>query len=204
MEILIVLCLLLIITLLLQDKIVTKKRLDKKNKPHLQSHDLPQIMGKPKQVIKHTVFNNPSETPENFNEDFVKNESVKIQIPEEELEVIFAVQPDFEEEEEGWKKYGILVDDQDLATGATFEDLGSASRMLQKEKLQPSEKEVILHHVQRIEGTLLLDLLENSIEKGADKIAELLDSSIASLDTTDDFATFPKVHLKDFDIDQFL
>jgi len=52
--------------------------------------------------------------------------------------------------------------------------------LLQKEKLEPSQKETVVAIVQKIHGTQLFNILENSMESASRKIAELLDGSLSS------------------------
>ncbi|HLW61796.1 MAG TPA: hypothetical protein VKY33_00215, partial [Flavobacterium sp.] len=116
---------------------------------------------------------------------------------------VFNNQPDFEEEEEEWNGYGISGGDNGFAQGVTFEELGAVGMLLQKEKLESSQKETAIAIVQRIQGTELFSLLENSIEGASRKIAELLDSSLSS-DTETSSSTLRKNDLENFDIESFL
>ena len=211
MEIVIMICLLIIIVLLLQDKIVIKKRAKPEPNPEKVNPDLPDIMGQPKPVRSLTVPNittkrqieEPEINPDNFDIEYDKNENVSVQIPQEELDEVFSNQPDFEEEEEEWNGYGISGGDNGFAQGVTFEELGAVGMLLQKEKLEPSQKETAIAIVQKIQGTELFSLLENSIEGASRKIAELLDSSLSSKTETSS-STLRKDDLEDFDIGEFV
>ena len=75
--------------------------------------------------------------------------------------------------------------------------------MLQKENLEQSQKETAVDIVQRLQGTELFSLLENSIEGSSRKIAELLDSTL-STETEAGSSTLRKSDLGDFDIGEFL
>jgi hypothetical protein len=57
--------------------------------------------------------------------------------------------------------------------------------------------------VQKLQGTELFSLLENSIEGASRKIAELLDSTLLS-ETEDSSSTLRKNDLSDFDIGEFV
>lgn len=129
--------------------------------------------------------------------------NVSVQIPQEELDEVFSNQPDFEEEEEEWNGYGISGGDNGFAQGVTFEELGAVGMLLQKEKLEPSQKETAIAIVQKIQGTELFSLLENSIEGASRKIAELLDSSLSS-ETETSSSTLRKNDLENFDIGEFV
>lgn len=210
MEIVIVICLLIVIALLLQDKIVIKigekqKPAQKKNNPKL-----PEIMGKPKTQRSLSVPNIANESQKKKQQDKTDNFDIEIddqdiesQIPQDELDEVFRNIPDFEDEAEEWNSYGISDGDNGFAQGVTFEELSSVGMLLQKEKLEPSQKEKAIAIVQKIQGTELFDLLENSIESASRKIAELLDSSLSS-ETETSSSTLRKNDFEDFDIGEFV
>jgi hypothetical protein len=155
----------------------------------------------PKNATKSLI---KEEEQQNDNFDFeIDDEDVDIQIPQEELDEVFGNVPDFEEEEEEWNRYGISGRDNGFAQGVTFEELSSVGMLLQKEKLEPSQKETAVAIVQKIQGTELFSLLENSIESASRKIAELLDGSLSS-ETDAGSSTLRKNDLENFDIGEFL
>ncbi|WP_026712921.1 hypothetical protein [Flavobacterium daejeonense] len=211
METIIVICLLIVIALLLQDKIVIKKSSEQKPKQEKVNPNLPDIMGQPKPVRSHSLPNTANESqieeqeinPDNLDIEYDENENVGIQIPQEELDEVFINIPDLEEEEEEWKRYGISGGDNSLAQGVTFEELSSVGALLQKENLEQSQKETAVDIVQRLQGTELFSLLENSIEGASRKIAELLDSTLSS-ETETGSSTLRKSDLSDFDIGEFV
>ena len=212
METLIIICLLIVIFLLLQDKIVIKKRPGQQQaKQEKPNPNLPDIIGQPKRVKSLLVPKDATEShteepeinPDNFDIEYDENENVGIQIPQEELDDVFRNMPDFEEEEEEWNRYGISGGDDSLAQGVTFEELSSVGMLLQKEKLEPSQKETAIAIVQKIQGTELFSLLENSIEGASRRIAELLDSTLSS-ETEAGSSSLRKNDLNDFDIGDFV
>ena len=211
METVIVICLLIIIVLLVQDKIVIKKRSEQKPMQEKVNPNLPDIMGQPKPVRRLYVPNTANESqieeqeinPDNLDIEYDENENVGIQIPQEELDEVFSNIPDFEEEEEEWNRYGISSSDNGFAQGVTFEELSSVGILLQKEKLEPSQKETAIAIVQKIQGTELFSLLENSMEGASRKIAELLDSTFSS-ETETGSSTLRNNDLEDFDIGEFV
>ncbi|MFA9188740.1 MULTISPECIES: conjugal transfer protein TraD [Bacteroidota] len=211
MEIVIVICLLIVIALLVHDKIVIKKNSERKPIQEKSNPKLPDIMGQPRPKRSLSVPNNATESqveeleinPDNFDIEYDENENVGIQIPQEELDEVFRNMPDFEDEEEEWNRYGISSDDNGFAQGVTFEELSSVGMLLQKEKLEPSQKETAITIVQKIQGTELFSLLENSMEGASRKIAELLDSSLSS-ETEASSSTLRKNDLRDFDIGEFV
>ena len=211
MEIVIVICLLILIALLVQDKIVIKKSSERKPIQEKSNPKLPDIMGQPRLKRSLSVPNNATESqveelelnPDNFDIEYDENENVGIQIPQEELDEVFSNRPNFEEEEEEWNRYGISSDDNGFAQGVTFEELNFVGILLQKEKLEQSQKETAIAIVQKIQGTDLFSLLENSMEGASRKIAELLDSSL-SAETEAGSSTLRKNGFSDFDIGKFV
>lgn len=210
MEIVIVICLLIVIALLLQDKIVIKKSSEEKPVQEKVNPNLPDIMGQPKPIKSHLVpktanerqIMEPEINPDNLDIEYDENENVGIQIPQEELDEVFSNMPDLEEEEE-WNRYGISGGDDSLAQGVTYDELSSVGALLQKENLEQSQKEIAVAIVQKLQGTELFSLLENSVEGASRKIAELLDSTL-STESEDGSSTLRKNDLSDFDIGEFV
>ena len=211
MEIVIVICLLIVIVLLLQDKIVIHKRSKQEPPQKKVNPNLPDIMGQPKPVERLSVPNTATErqiqepeiNPANLDIEYDENENVGIQIRKEELDEVFRKIPDLEEEEEEWNRYGISGGDDGFAQGVTFEELSSVGALLQKENLEQAQKETAVAIVQKLQGTELFSLLENSIEGASRKIAELLDSTL-SRETEAGSSTLRKSDLSDFDIGEFV
>ena len=211
MEIVIVICLLIVIALLVQDKIVIKKNSERKPIQEKSNPKLPDIMGQPRPKRSLSVPNNATESqveelelnPDNFDIEYDENENVGIQIPQEELDEVFSNMPDFGEEEEEWNRYELSDGDNGFAQGVTFEELNFVGILLQKEKLEQSQKETAIAIVQKIQGTELFSLLENSMEGASRKIAELLDSTLSS-ETEAGSSTLRKNDLGDFDIREFV
>ena len=211
MEIVIVICLLIVIALLVQDKIVIKKSSERKPIQEKNNPKLPDIMGQPRLKRSLSVPNNATESqveelelnPDNFDIEYDENENVGIQTPQEELDEVFSNMPDFGEEEEEWNRYELSDGDNGFAQGVTFEELSSVGILLQKEKLEQSQKETAIAIVQKIQGTELFSLLENSMEGASRKIAELLDSTLSS-ETEAGSSTLRKNDLGDFDIREFV
>ena len=211
MEIVIVICLLILIALLVQDKIVIKKSSERKPIQEKNNPKLPDIMGQPRPKRSLSVPNNATErqneeqevNPDNFDIEYDENENVGIQIPQEELDEVFSNMPDFGEEEEEWNRYELSDGDNGFAQGVTFEELNFVGILLQKEKLEQSQKETAIAIVQKVQGTELFSLLENSMEGASRKIAELLDSTLSS-ETEAGSSTLRKNDLGDFDIREFV
>lgn len=212
METIIVICLLIIIALLLHDKIVVKKKPEQKPTQEKVNPNLPDIMGQPKPVRSQSVPNSANESqmaeqeinPDNLDIEYDENEDVSIQIPQEELDEVFGNVPDLtEEDDEEWNRYGISGTDTGFATGVTFQELSNVGVLLQKEKLEPAQKETAIDIVQRLQGTELFALLESSMDGASRKIAELLDSTVSS-ETKDNSSNLRKSDFNDFDIGEFV
>jgi hypothetical protein len=212
METAIVICLLIVIVLLLQDKIVIKKSLkQQQTKKEKINPNLRDIMGQPKPVRSLSVPNNANKSqigetavnPYNLDIEYDENENAGIHIPQEELDEVFSNMPDFEQEEEEWNRYGISGADDGFAQGVTFEELSSVGMLLQKDKLEPSQQETAIALVQKIQGTELFSLLENSIESASRKIAELLDGSLSS-EKYSGSSYLRKIDLNEFDIGEYV
>ncbi|CAA7388935.1 hypothetical protein CHRY9393_02055 [Chryseobacterium fistulae] len=211
MEIVIVICLLIVIALLVQDKIVIKKSSERKPIQEKSNPKLPDIMGQPRPKRSLSAPNNATESqveeleinPDNFDIEYDENENVGIQIPQEELDEVFSNMPDFGEEEEEWNRYELSDGDNGFAQGVTFEELSSVGILLQKEKLEQPQKETAIAIVQKIQGTELFSLLENSMEGASRKIAELLDSNLSS-ETEAGSSTLRKNDFDGFDIGKFV
>lgn len=210
MEIVIVTCLLLVMVLVLQDRIVIIKKSKQKPPQRQANANLPDIMGRPKSARSFPVsvtsaarqVLEPEINPADLDIEYDENENVGIQIPQSALDEVFRNIPDFDEEEEEWHRYGISGGDESLAQGVTYEELGSVGSLLQKENLERSEKEAAAAIVKRLQGTELFSLLENSIEGASKKIAMLLDRTLS--ETSSGLSTFRKNDLEDFDIQEFL
>ena len=210
METVIVICLLIVIALLVEDKIVIRKKTEQNLTQEKPSPNLADIMGQPKPMRSLSVpksateRQNKEQEQENDNFDFeIDDEDGDIQIPQEELDEVFGNVPDFEEEEEEWNRYGISGRDNGFAQGVTFEELSTVGMLLQKEKLEPSQKETAVAIVQKIQGTELFSLLENSMESASRKIAELLDGSLSS-ESDAGSSSLRKNDLEEFDIGEFV
>ena len=209
METMILICLLIIIALLAQDKIVIKKYQEQKRIQQKSNPKLPDIMGQPKPQRSLAVSkkDNESQLPkqEHDNDNFdieIDEEKVELQMLTEELDEVFWNVPDFEDEEEEWNSYRTSDGENGFAQGVTFEELSTVKKLLKKEKMRPSQKETAAAIVHKIQGTELFDLLENSIEDASQKIAELLDGTLSEIASGSSYLW--KKDLEDFDIGEFV
>jgi len=212
MEIIIVICLLIVIVLLVRDKIVIKKVVKSKPQQPLVNPDLPEIMGQPKPIERHVVPTTATKRQKEEQEDIADNFEAETEgkgfareIPPEELDEVFGSEPDFDfkDEEDEWKEQGLPNSDNGFARGVTFNELSTVEALLQQDVLEPASQQQAVDIVQRLQGTELFSLLENSIEGASRKIAELLDKSLpeeADFSSSD----LRKSSLDDFDIGEFV
>lgn len=199
--------------LLLHDRGIFNKKGGKRSIIPKANPNFPDIMGQPKsqplissseKTTEIEVLKNTSEiNPEDLDIEYDENETLYNQIPKEEVDKAFTNRPNLEEEEEEWYQYHISHTDKGFAQGVTFEELGTVNNLLQKEDLNQDQKDTAIEIVQRLQGTELFSLLENSIEGVSTKIAKLLDNSLLS-DSNNNSSTVQKSNLNDFDIGEFI
>ena len=210
MEIVIVICLIIVIILLLKDKVVIRKATKSKSQQPPLKSDLPEIMGKPRPLVRHSLPNvaakSQSEKPEVIPDTFESETEEKDfarEIPQEELDDVFGDGPDLAEEENEWKEQGSPNSEDGFATGVTYEELMTVGTLLKKEAIEPALTQKAVDIVQRIQGTELFSLLESSIEEASRKIAALLDKSLP-LGMDSGASNLRNGGLEGFDIGEFV
>jgi hypothetical protein len=210
METLIVICLLVVIVLLLHDKGVFTTKPVKKQEENNSNLHLPDIIGLPKPVKRLSVPNSANEShPDKQEKDTGKFDQeidakeVDDEIPQEEPNDILADELDYELEEEEMSRYRISEDESGFAMGVTFEELGAVQMVLQQKEPEPSLQKQAAVIVQKIQGTELFSLLENSMEGASKKIAELLDKSLSSSPESGS-SILRNENLEGFDIGDFV
>jgi hypothetical protein len=212
METAILICLLILISLLLHDKIGTKKKFNTMSTQNQQNPTVSTIMGKTKPVERKSVPMTSTESqsdkllinPTNLDIEFDENETVDQQILQEEPEKSFSNQPDFEEEEEEWKKYRSPGENNGLAYGVNFEELSSVEYFLKNDEHSESfQNKTVTAIVQKLYGTELFTLLENSMDGASQKIAVLLDNSF-NTETQEDSSNLQKDDFDEFDIGKYI
>lgn len=210
MEALIVICLLVVIALLLHDKIVIKRASKKDRLLEKKIPELPEIMGRPKSRERLVVPTNaiesqkkkPAKDDSIFNPETEGN-GFAIRIPQEELDEVFGSEPDFDQEEEEWRRYGEPNGEDGFATGVTFDELSTVGALLRQEAPDPALQEQAVEIVHKIQGTELFSLLENSIENASQKISRLLDKGMG-IGTDSGSSTMRNKGLDGFDIGEFV
>ena len=212
METLIVICLIIVIILLLKDKVVINKTVRRETKPEKQRPDLPDIMGLPKPVERHSLPMSATKSQsgerdriaDNFDaETYGRGLGLEKPQIEGEPDEVFGSMSDFENEEDDWDEYGFDDGDNEFATGVTFDELTTVGAWLEQDTLEPALQKKAVDIVQRLQGTELLSLLENSMDGASRKVAELLDKSL-SAGTDFSSPNLRKSDLEDFDIGEFV
>lgn len=212
METLIVICLIIVIILLLKDKVVIHKTVRREAKTEKKNPDLPDIMGLPKPVERHTLPLNATKRQSGERDGIADNFGTEtygiglgLENPqiEGEPDEVFGSMSDFENEEDEWDEYGFEDSDNEFATGVTFDELTTVGAWLEQEVPEPALQQKAVDIVQRLQGTELFGLLENSMDGASRRIAELLDKSLS---TGTDFSSpdLRKSDLEDFDIGEFV
>jgi hypothetical protein len=210
METIIALCLIIIIMLLFQEKLILYKKADK-NEIEEKEPDFSQIIGQTRSVERNSLPKSATEdyikesrkNPDNFEVQYDENKNIDAEIQQEESGENFSNTPDWDQEEEELKEEAEFSNYNGLAQGVTFEELGTAGMLLQKDILDASQKQTAAGIVQKIHGTELFDLLVNSVEDASRKISELLYNISLTETKTDSSVLLPKNNYKDFDIQDF-
>lgn len=209
MEPLILICLLLAIYLLIEEKIQSRKQ----GRHEVQAEPAPKeidIMGTARPIISQSrtipAKENPSpesEVPDDIFDLDIEAEEDVVYIPQGGPERIVRNGPDLTEEEEEWSSYTISEADNGFTTGVTFEELSTVGMLLQQDVLEASQKQTAVAIVQKIQGTELFSLLESSMEGASKRIAKLLDSSLQT--GADSGSSLMRGgDVQDFDIGEFV
>ncbi|WP_418122935.1 hypothetical protein ACNFU2_20300 [Chryseobacterium sp. PTM-20240506] len=207
MEPLIIVFLLIIILLLLL--------LDRKFSINFREKDiddrksnLSSILGETKQVARQTLpttvikgqYESNVLTKDNFESETIDKEVERVG-ESKNLEDILVKNEDWEEQEEDWKFQASSIE-SGFATGVTFQELSTVDQLLQQDILEADLEQQAVDIIQRIQGTELFELLENSLGDASKRIAILLRESISN----DDQTISSKRHnsVDGFDIGEFI
>lgn len=205
MEQVIIIGLLLILVLVLVDKKISININGKDNVT--KTKNLPSIMGDTKQIVRQA---SPINTNKRQNESILQAEDIfesetreaefDTMGPTKSLHDMLIKNDAWEQENEDWKYEDSTVE-SGFATGVTFEELSTAGQLLQQEVLKPDLERQTVDIIQKIQGTELFDLLENSLGDASKRIASLLNESISN----DDHGSLKHGDgIHDFDIGEFV
>lgn len=207
MEKLIIIGLLLTIILLLWDKKFRNQHpQEKSGEAHL---NVPSIMGKTK--IEERKLQ-PSDVDQGQGESIVlkannfdsetKEDVLENMASKKELDEILVKNNDWEDEEEDWQYQHDSKIESGFATGVTFQELSTAGQLLQQEFLEADLEQQAVTIIQKIQGTELLDLLEDSLGDASKRVANLLSQNIPNKD--EDISFKRKDDAEGFDIGEFV
>lgn len=212
MEKLIILCLLILVAILLYDRIIFTNKAGKIKTVSDTNPELPSIIGQPRSLstLQNLITTDVKQSndeneinPEDLDIEYDENETLYKQIPNEDLAKVFNKTLDFEEEEEEFYQQALSEKNNGFAQGVTFEELCTVNTLLQKDQLDQEEKQTTTELVQRLQGTELFSLLEDSIEGASQKIAKLLDNSLSSESAKAQSAMLSN-RSDDFNIEEFI
>ncbi|PWN58105.1 hypothetical protein [Chryseobacterium viscerum] len=207
MEQFIIIGLLLIIILLLCDKkFINKHPKQKSTETQLA---VPSFIGKAKiEERKPMPFDidqgqgdSISPTADNFDSE-TKEEVIENTASKKELDEILVKNNDWEDEEEDWQYQDDSKIESGFATGVTFQELSTAGQLLQQDVLEPDLEQQAVNIIQKIQGTELFDLLENSLGDASKRVATLLSQNISNED--EDIYSKRKDGADGFDIGEFV
>ena len=175
MEKLIIVLLLVVIALLLYREKPRLPKTEKAPKTPQKPEENYSVMGastyvpKTPQPVKEEV-QEPSPQEEADNE-----ANYPLEIPIEELDAIFAPAIYLEEEEEELRRLRSPEEDEDFATGLTFEELGQLVPLLSNNNTSEVVTLDTLAIAQKVENTNLLEALERALPEATIKISALLE-----------------------------
>ena len=167
MEKIIILLLIVVILLLLSDKMpitLSKKRTPQpKATPIPKTAPLTSVMGESRFVPPAKVVTTAIPLTEKEQQDILTEW-------EEEPTI------DLEDEEEDLRSYRTEAEDNDFATGLSFEDLEKVAIFLSEDKEEVTTENIEL--LQKVEGTSLLEAIEKALPQATLKVSALLEKAL--------------------------
>lgn len=209
-EVMILVCLMVVIALLLEDKVTLLKGRRQQESVSVTRKTLPDIMGVPRVASRQ----DPPNYTFHSQPDFSTTESLTFDedsntdyfggvVPQEELDEIFGPEVDLDEEEAEWRVHGAKDGQDGFATGVTFEELSILGSVLRQESPDPANEQQAAGIAYHIQGTDLLDLMMDSIENASERIAGMLDKHLAP-ETDSGSSTMRNTNNSTFDINNFI
>ena len=167
MEKIIILLLILVILLLLSDKMPIT--LSKKRTPQPKATPIPKTTS-PSSVMGESKFVPPA-----------KVVTTAIPLTEKEQQDILTEWEEeptinLEDEEEDLRSYRTEAEDNDFATGLSFEDLEKVAIFLSEDKEEVTTENIEL--LQKVEGTSLLEAIEKALPQATLKVSALLEKAL--------------------------
>lgn len=121
-----------------------------------------------------------------------KKTSIPAQIPDEDLEAIFSKELN---EDEELRALRTPEEDDDFATGLSFEELAQVEPLLTKKELDKEEERQATSIAKKLSDTELLNQIEKVLPQAKKRVSELLDRNLKSP---------PTKSKEDFDIGDFV
>ena len=207
MEQIIIIGLLIVIILLLWNKKFTNQHHQEKSVETRLA--VPSLMGEIKKDESKPVPSDADQGQDEFNvrtvntfDSETKDEVSENTVLMKELKDILVENSDWEYEEEDWQYQEDSKIESGFATGVTFQELSTAGQLLQQDVLKPDLEQQAVNIIQKIQGTELFDLLENSLGDASKRIAALLSQKISNED--EDISFKRKDDADGFDIGEFV
>lgn len=194
-QIVILICLFLIIVLLAIDKVKIVKR-EKLQEFHNASSKAPEIMGK---VLTMEKDNGQDKTPNNRNFVFHKEALLPTEMVSE---VLIEMLPDANESNIDFDDED-LYDDDRFGQGVSLNELIKVGNLLQHNSVDELQEKETVEVMLKMQGTEIFDMMQRSIEGSAQKIAILLDKSLAQNINIDKVEN-PGNDIDSFDIGNFI
>lgn len=176
MEKLIIILLLLIIFLLLSEKFSLKIERKKYSKPLPECKKTPE---KPEQNI--SIMGKSKFVPPKQENPLTETEKQAILADFEQKNEDYL--PDFEDEEEDLRAMRTSEQDNDFATGLSFEDLEKVADFLSQNSSSTTENKEL---AQKVAGTNLLEEIEKALPEASLKVAQLLDTFLPKNSQSDE------------------
>ncbi|WP_147420897.1 hypothetical protein [Sphingobacterium siyangense] len=105
-------------------------------------------------------------------------------------------------EDEEWLEDEFPPYDERFSQGVSLEELLTVGKLLQQNDLESEQQNKLIDVMQKIQGTDLYNVLENTIEGASQRVAILLDKTLDSKNLNDPAPS--EGNLDDFDIGNFL
>lgn len=176
--IIIIVLLITIVLLLLEKKPLIKKYREEKEDTRV---NLPSIIGDTKKEERQSVPSYPDPCQSESNkvevdifESETNSQGFDNNNPKKKLDEILVRNEVWEGEEEDWLYKMEIEVESGFATGVTFQELSTANQLLQYNVLEPDLKKEAVDIIQKIHGTELFNLLEESLGKASRKVDDLL------------------------------
>ena len=167
MEKIIILLLIVVILLLLSDKMPIT--LSKKRAPRPKATPIPKtapstsVMGESRFVPPTKVISTAITLTEKEQQDILTEWDEDLAI-------------NLEDEEEDLRSYRTEAEDNDFATGLSFEDLEKVATFLSEDKEEVTTENIEL--LQKVEGTSLLEAIEKALPQASLKVSALLEKAL--------------------------